>query len=119
MAGGVAGAVMNQVTGEKVIPERGTERYKGIPLGAGSENRLETLASDLVPYYGKYGVVSTAGRRLSGDDKDPLRLLTGLRRRDEPVTPEERNAARRKRRQAESRSRPKPSSSKGWTPSGG
>lgn len=101
MAGGAAGAVLNQVTGEKVIPERGTERYKGLPLGAGSESRLDTLISDVIPYYGKYGTVSTALRRLSGDDKDPMRLVTGLRRRDEPVTPEERNAARRKRRQQE------------------
>lgn len=77
-SGGLAGAAKTQIVGES-IPLRGTEKYITIPVGRGSESRLETLASDLVPLFGKYGKAASAKKQL--DEGDLLRLLLGLRRR--------------------------------------
>lgn len=77
--GGLLGAAKTQAFG-KTIPIRGTEEFRTIPAGSGSESRAEALLADLVPLYGRFGKVSAAGRSLR--EGQYLKLLGGLRRRE-------------------------------------
>ncbi len=92
---GAGGALKNQLVG-KSVPDTKNGGYRTIKPGEGSESRLDTLVSDLVPLYGKYGRTQRAGDLLGvtsdGEKRDLLKYLTGVGSTKKP-TPAKGNTA--------------------------
>ncbi len=92
---GAGGAIKNQLVG-KSVPDTKNGGYRTIKPGEGSESRLDTAISDLVPLYGKYGRVQRAGDLAGvtsgGEKRDLLKYLTGISTTKKP-TPAKGNTA--------------------------
>ncbi len=92
---GAGGAIKNQLVG-KSVPDTKNGGYRTIKPGEGSESRLDTAVSDLVPLYGKYGRTQRAGDLLGitsdGEKRDLLKYLTGVGSTKKP-TPAKGNTA--------------------------